>query len=133
LKVRDAIPGHYAVIEGIHAQMGLDYALPRLDSPLFFVRKVAEDEHSVTGACFLRLAAECYLWVPPNANPRAKLDAISALQPEVLKSAWSQGLDMIEARIPESVERRFQKRLLQLGWSRNRGWAAWSRQTIDAI
>lgn len=128
--VRDAAPADYAEIERIHARMGLDYALPALGGPLFFVRKVADQDGSIAGACFLRIAAETYLWLPPEANPRAKMNAINALQPEVLRAAWQNGVDSIEARIPTVIERKFEKRLRLLGWTPNRdGWHPWTVTT----
>jgi len=130
MKVRDANPEDFPTIEQIHGKMGLDYRLPNLAHPLFLVRKVAAEEDGVTAACFLRLTAETYLWLDPKLTARAKVETMNELQPAVLAAAWAQGLDDIEARIPETVERRFRKRLTQLGWSRNRpGWFAWSRAT----
>ena len=131
MMVRDAKPEDFGAIEQIHAKMGMDYALPALEQPLFFVRKVTEDESGkVIAACFLKLAAECYLWLEPDLAPRIKLETMTAMQPEVFRAAWANGIDDIEARIPEAVEKRFQKRLNQLGWSKNRsGWFPWSART----
>lgn len=131
MNVRDAKPEDFQEIGRIHAQMGMDYRLPDLNQPLFFVRKVTTDESGkIIGACFLRLCAECYLWMDPNLEPRSKMAVMSTMQPEVLKAAWLNGLDDIEARIPTEIERRFQKRLRCLGWSPNReGWHPWTVQT----
>lgn len=128
--VRDAVPEDREAIAKIHAQMGLDYRLPDLEHPLFFVRKViTNDAGEVVGACFLRIQAETYLWLG-DLSPRGKLDAMLELQPAVLSEAYAKGIDDIEARLPETVERRFYKRLKQLGWVRNRpGWFPWSRTT----
>jgi hypothetical protein len=129
--VRDAKPEDFAEIERIHAAMGMDYQLPDLAHPLFLVRKVTLDDNGeVIGACFLRITAETYLWMSPDIAPRCKMDVMNKMQPEVLRAAWQNGLDDIEARIPETVERRFQKRLNQLGWSKNRsGWFPWTVAT----
>ena len=131
MMVRDAQPEDFPAIEQIHAKMGMDYQLPELGQPLFFVRKVTTDtDGRVIGACFLRLAAECYLWLDPDVSPKVKLETMQEMQPEVFRAAWEQGIDDIEARIPETVERRFQKRLKQLGWLPNRsGWHPWTVQT----
>ncbi|HZP06798.1 MAG TPA: hypothetical protein VFB43_18000 [Terracidiphilus sp.] len=128
--VRDATFEDSSTISEIHAAMGLDYRLPDLNSPLFFVRKVAERDGIVRGACFLRICAECYLWLAPEQTAPDKMRTMEALQPEILRAAWAKGLDDIEARIPETLERRFHKRLTQLGWTANRnGWHPWSRET----
>ena len=128
--IRDAQPEDFATIEHIHAAMGSDYNLPQFDHPLFIVRKVAIGENGLKAACFLRLTAETYLWLDPDLPPRDKMLTMQELQPVVLSEAWSKGLDDVEARIPETVQRRFQKRLKQLGWVPNRsGWHPWTVQT----
>lgn len=131
MKVRDAVPSDFLDVARIHRQMGMDYALPDLASPLFFVRKVVEDdEGNIVGACFLRLTAETYLFLSQDLDAQAKMIAMQAMQPEVLEAAWLQGIDDIEARIPGDLEKRFQKRLCRLGWTRNRsGWHPWTRST----
>jgi len=136
MSVRDSIPTDYPAIEGIHSGMGMDYRMPDLESPLFIVKKVYQDEDGrIKGACFLRLTAECYLWMSPDLSPRDKVSVMQAMQPEVLRSAWLLGLDDIEARIPRDLERRFHKRLKQLGWSQDRSdWHPWSRSTqVEAM
>jgi len=129
--VRDVKIEDFPEIERIHAQMGMDYALPDLAHPLFLVRKVAVGERNqLAAACFLRLTAETYLWMDQALTPRCKMDTMNQLQPEVLRAAWLNGLDDIEARIPTVIERRFQKRLRCLGWTPNReGWHPWTVQT----
>jgi hypothetical protein len=131
MNVRDADPEDNAAIIAIHEGMGMNYLCPDLNNPLFFVKKVAEDENGeVIGACMLRLTAETYLLLSPNLDARSKMMVMNALQPAVLNAAWEQGLDDIEARIPEETEKKFHKRLCRLGWSRNRdAWHAWTRQT----
>jgi len=127
--VRDANQGDFSDIERIHAEMGLDYKFPDLNSPLWFVKKVVEDKNGILGACFLRLTSETYLWLPKSLDPCAKMEAMMAMQPEVLQAAWAQGIDETEARIPEWMEQKFRKRLTQLGWSQDRpDWHPWSRQ-----
>jgi hypothetical protein len=129
--VRDAVASDYPAIQEIHRLMGMDYQLPPLDSPLFFVKKVVEDDSGrVIGACFLRVLAETYLWLNPDTSPRDKMNAMGEMQPAILDEACHNGIELIEARIPEETERRFLKRLKQLGWQKNRsGWNPWSRLT----
>lgn len=127
--VRNAKPEDAQEIERIHGQMGMDYKLPDLENPLFLVRKVAEDENGhVTAVCYLRLEAETYLWLDPLLDPRKKMETMLTLQPEVLRAGWEQGLNNIVAWIPEAMERKFQRRLHELGWHKDRvGWHSWSR------
>lgn len=129
--VRNSVPSDAQFIQKAHEASGIDYRLPDLESPLFFVKKTVEDDDgNVIGACYLRLTAETYLWLDPKLNPKGKVEAMSAMQPEVLTSAWSLGIDDIEARIPEGIEKIFKRRLHQLGWEKDRsGWNPWSRST----
>jgi hypothetical protein len=129
--VRDASIEDFPEIQEIHSAMGMDYALYDLNSPLLLVKKVCTDESGkVIGACLLRLTAETVLLLSPELEPAGKMTAMEQMQPEVLEAAWSKGLDEVEARIPTETEQIFEKRLRQLGWTRNRdGWHAWTRST----
>lgn len=128
---RDPLPEDFPAIEAIHKAMGMDYRIPELDHPLFFVRKVSVDESGkVTGACFLRLTAETYLWLAQDLNPQQKMSTMVNLQQVVVSEAYSKGIDDIDARIPTTIETIFKKGLKRLGWTRCRdGWHPWARQT----
>jgi hypothetical protein len=127
--VRDALPADYAELRRIHAAQGIDYAFPDLSSPLFFVKKVREVDGRINAALVLKLCAETSLLLG-ESGPQDKMTAMRELQQAVLNEAFVRGLDEIHASIPEIG---FDKRLVQLGWSRDRpGWNLWSRRT-DAI
>lgn len=123
--------GQHEAIKAIHAAQKIDYKLPQLESPLFVVKKaVTNEKGEVIGACLLRLTAETMLILSPELSPREKMDAMEAMQPEVLHAAWQLGLDEIEARIETGTEEIFEKRLNQLGWVKDRaGWNPWSKKT----
>ncbi len=131
MTVRDLNSDDFPAVQAMHEEMGLDFQFPNLRNPLFFVKKaVCDDSGRVLAVCCLRLTAETYLWLDQSQNARGKMDAINALQPPILAAAWANGLDEIEARIYETVETRFQKRLNQLGWVKNRsGWHPWTIST----
>jgi hypothetical protein len=131
MTVIDVGPEQHAEVEAIHSDMGMDYKCPDLTSPLLIVKKaVTNDKGEVIGACLLRLTAETILLLSPELDPKQKMDAMEEMQPEVLQAAWQLGLDDVEARIPTDTEHIFEKRLNQLGWSRDRdGWHPWSRST----
>lgn len=113
-------------MQGIHAAQGIDYAFPDLDSPLFFVKKVREVNGDVRAALVLKLCAETFLLLG-DGRPQDKMTAMHELQEAVLDEAYRRGLDEIHAAIPEIG---FDKRLVQLGWSRDRpGWNLWSKGT----
>lgn len=132
MSVIDINAEQYEELQRLHAAGGLDYRLPDLASPLLVVKKaVVNEQGEVIGACLLRLTAETMLILDPQLTPPEKMDAMEAMQPAVLASAWRLGLDEVECRIPEAVEAIFAKRLTQLGWTRDRNWHPWSRPTCD--
>lgn len=125
--IRDYTPEDGYELRKVHENSGLSYQFPNLDNPLFFVKKVLEVEGRAHSALVLKGCAESYLLLG-NGEPRARFDAMGMLQDAVLKEAWAKGLDEIHACVPEKVK--FDKRLKQLGWSRDRdGWHLWSRST----
>lgn len=129
--VRDYRPEDFEAVAALHAEMGLDYKMPDLGSPLFLVRKVVEVDGKVTAACVLRIEAETYLWC--GGAPEEKMAAMREMQPEILNAAWLKGIDNLVCWIPEAVEAKFEKRLGELGWKRDRvGWHSWSRKTEAA-
>jgi hypothetical protein len=126
--VRDARLEDYAVLRRIHAAQGIDYAFPDLDDPLFFVKKVYELDGVVHSALVLKLCAETSLLLG-SSGPQQKMAAMQELQQAVLNEAFLRGLSEIHAAVPEIG---FDKRLRQLGWSRDRpGWNLWSRSTLE--
>jgi hypothetical protein len=130
--IRDYQPSDNAQLRVIHQIQGLDYIFPDLESPLFFLKKVCEVDGRIVGALVLRLCAETELLLgrfPGRSGPQDKMTVMQELQQAVLRDAYSRGLDEIHAAIPEIG---FDKRLVQLGWSRDRpGWNLWSRTTTE--
>ncbi len=131
LSVRDALKTDFPVVEVMHRMGGLDYQLPDLTSPLVLVHKVCEGPEGVVGSCFLRLTAETFLLLDTSLSAYRQLKTVQALQPAILLEAYRLGLDDLNARIPETIERKFTNPLNQLGWTKARpGWSAWSRQCV---
>lgn len=128
--VRDYECGDKAALEAIHAAQGLDYRMPDLDQPLFFVKKVKVDGGKVVAALVLKICAETMLLIDPEQEPQEKLTEMQELQSSVLNEAYRNGLDDIWASIPPIG---FDKRLIQLGWEKDRpGWNLWTRSTHNA-
>jgi hypothetical protein len=127
---RDSDENDRLQLQAIHRASGMDYLFPDLDSPLFITRKVLiDDDGNIIGAAFLKVQAETYLMLDPTLGPRQKMDAINRLNPEVEREAWEKGLDTLVAYIPEDIDKKFDKRLLKLGWERVRaGWKTWFRE-----
>jgi len=88
---------------------------------------VCEDQGRIVGATALKIEAETYLWVRPDASPAVKWDAIRLMQANIARQAFRLGIEQMVAYVPRCVERFFSKRLLRLGWNPSRdGWRAWS-------
>lgn len=127
-------PEQYEQARELHRQTGMDYQLPDLESPLLLVKKaVADGEGRLLGFCVLKLTAECMVTLDPDLRPEEKMEVMTTLSPVVIGEAWRLGLDEVMATIHQDVEKRFTKRLGELGWSKDRdGWALWSRPTEAA-
>lgn len=125
--IRDYQGQDFGQVAGFHADSGIDYRMPDLDSPLFPIKKVSEVNGQVVGALALRLCAETFLWLDRQRRPQEKLQTMKELQAAVLADAWKNGLDEIHAAIPPIG---FDRRLKQLGWEPDRdGWVLWTRRT----
>lgn len=125
--IRDLLPEDVALLREIHARQGIDYAFPELNDALFFVKKVRVDEGRIVGAGVLKLCAEAMLLLEGEQGPQDKMNTMRQLQAAVLDEARSRGLDAVHAAIPEID---FDKRLVQLGWEKDRpGWHLWTRRT----
>ena len=127
MTIRDYRPEDREQVEAIHAAQGLDYEFPDIDGPLFFIRKVAEVNGKIVAATVIRVCAETMLLLDKAQRPQDKMAEIVNLQASVLSEAYKNGLDDICAAVPEIG---FDKRLRQLGWTKDRSdWHLWSRQT----
>jgi hypothetical protein len=129
--VRDYQPEDRDALKAIHEAQGLDYQFPEIDGPLFFVKKVKVDGDKVVAALVLKICAETMLLIDPEQGPQEKLTEMQELQSSVLNEAYRNGLDSIHASIPEIG---FDKRLIQLGWEKDRSdWHLWSRSTLPCV
>jgi hypothetical protein len=124
--IRNYTPEDSYKLQEIHRKTGLDYRFPDLESPLFFVKKVAEDESGIRGAAVLKICVETMLLLG-DGHPKERFEIIKSLQDAVCAEAYMKGLGEIYADVPEIG---FDKRLRQLGWEKDRpGWHLWTRST----
>ncbi|MDP9339074.1 MAG: hypothetical protein M3P45_09420 [Acidobacteriota bacterium] len=113
----------------IHARQGFKYALPDLNEPLFVTKLVVTDKESsgieedIVGAALLRLTAEAYLLLDPRyGTPRERWQALLSLHAAAERDAWRRGLEDVHAWLPPGLEKKFGKRIEQLGWVRDDAW-----------
>ena len=129
-QIRDFTLSDLERVKEIHEASEIDYRFPDLAGPLFIVRKVLEKDGRVEACGGGYIQSEAYLWISRDqwATPAEKLAAIQALDEAVLHDLWLNGVDCCCLRLPPGMER-FGERLEELGWTRDREWATFSKQT----
>jgi len=124
--IRDFSPSDRQALEEIHEASGFDYTFPDLDDPLFVVKKVS-DESGVHHGIAVKIEATVYLWVDArHGTPLDRWLQIQELVEAAKKEAWEKGLDTLTCVVPPEIEKRFAKRLKQIGMERDRNWPKFS-------
>jgi hypothetical protein len=132
-------------LRAIHAAQGFAYALPDLNNPLFLTKLIltekdtipsttaATPDDKVLGAAFLRLTAEAYLLLDPQAGtPAQRWQWLLALHAAAERDAWQRGLEDVHAWLPPPIAKKFGKRITRLGWVRDDAWAPYCKK-LDAM
>lgn len=121
----------------IHAANGLppnclpgccrtDAAGNPLNTPLFFMRKILEDDGKVALASFLKLTAEAFLFVDhEHADAERRWLALQKLTASTLSEAAKKGIEDVTAWIPPQLDRSFGERLIALGFVKS-PWQSYS-------
>jgi hypothetical protein len=124
----------------IHAAQGFGYAFPDLTNPLFLTKLVLQEESreegsnanpkpSIVGAALLRLTAEAYLLLDPNAGtPRQRWECLLGLHAATEQEANCRGLEDVHAWLPPEIAAKFGKRLTKLGWVRDDSWTPYCKR-----
>jgi hypothetical protein len=143
MEVRPYEKGDLAALERIHASQGFAYPFPDLQNPLFLTKLVVADEEEgskdsakevekgkgIVGGALLRLTAEAYLLLDPQAgSPRERWEWLLALHGAAEREAWQRGLEDVHAWLPPEIAAKFGKRLARLGWIRDDGWTPYCRR-----
>ncbi len=129
MRIREYSERDLHALREIHARQGFKYALPDLNEPLFVTKLVVTDKESsgieedIVGAALLRLTAEAYLLLDPRyGTPRERWQALLSLHAAAEQDAWRRGLEDVHAWLPPGLEKKFGKRIEQLGWVRDDAW-----------
>jgi len=134
MRIRDYEPGDYSAVKAIHDATEIDYSFPDLNTPLFLVTKVVEDDQGVVRVCGgAYIQCETYLWLDPSdwADSADKLAAINALDGVVLHDVYLRGVNEAVLYLPPGMDR-FGERLVEMGWNKNRdGWICYHKR-LDA-
>jgi hypothetical protein len=95
-------------------------------APLFFMRKILEDDGKVALASFLKLTAEAFVFVDhDHADPERRWLALQKLTACTLSEAARKGVEDVTAWIPPQLDRSFGERLIALGFNRS-PWPSYS-------
>ncbi len=131
MRVREYAEADLEALQRIHARQGFDYPFPDLRDPLFVSKLVIVGEDGdgetgggegkgIAGAALLRLTAEAYLLLDPQAgSARERWDWLMALHGASEQDAWRRGLEDVHAWLPPQIAEKFGKRLTRLGWLRD--------------
>lgn len=120
MTVRFYRPSDFADLERMHRDMGIDYPMPNLDDPLYFVKLVGEENGQIVNAAVAHLTAEIFFLADRKAgDPETRFEQFKKLHEAGCYVAREQGgLDDLHAWIPPQVARPFGRRLLGLGWKK---------------
>jgi hypothetical protein len=140
MRIRAYEEGDLEELKRIHAVQGFGYAFPDLPDPLFLTKLVivgdeetgaaeAEKGQGIAGAALLRLTAEAYLLLDPQAGtPRKRWEWLLALHNVAEREALNRGLEDVHAWLPPEIAAKFGKRLTRLGWIRDDGWTPYCKK-----
>lgn len=132
--IRDLENDDVETLKAIHRESNFDYLFPRLDDPLFLVKKVVEDEGRVVQGIALKLQAEVYLWLDHSwGTPEERWCKLQALTEEAKLAAWLRGLDCLVCVVPPEIADSFEKRLEAIGMERTRPWPRFTYDLTEFV
>ena len=126
-------------LRAIHAKQGFGYPLPDLRNPLFISKLVLTERgatdapdsrgEKILGATLLRLTAEAYLLLDPQAgSPRERWQSLQELHASTERDAWQRGLEDVHAWLPPPIAGKFGKHIERLGWVRDDAWTPYCKR-----
>src|SRR5258708_12798743 len=113
MKIREYGESDLEGLRAIHARQGFGYAFPDLGDPLFLTKLVLGREEGgkrIAGAALLRLTAEAYLLLDPDAgSPREKWESLMALHETTPRDPPPPGLENLHSWLPPPTPNKFRK------------------------
>ncbi len=133
MKIREYTSSDLEVLRMIHVRQSFDYKFPDLQSPLFVSKLVLENgEGGIAMAALARLTCEIYLLTDPiQSSPRERLNNLITLHLAVRRDLIQRGLEDAHAWLPPKIARRFGRRLMKLGWTRDDKWTPFSIRLLS--
>ena len=121
MKTRPAIPEDYARLKEIHAENGLDFPIPDLDSPMIEGIEVVVDERGeIMMAAIAKRVPEIYLLAPQGQlHPVVKMEGIRLLHSALRDNIASKGYTEFFSFVAPAVEKSFGRHLRKwFGWEK---------------
>ncbi len=135
MRIRNYQENDRESLRAIHAAQGFAYTLPDLNNPLFLTKLILTEDRptndvsaetseafaetskdKILGAAFLRLTAEAYLLLDPQAGtPAQRWQWLLALHAAAERDAWHRGLEDVHAWLPPPIAKKFGKRIIAPG------------------
>ena len=133
MKIREYTASDLEALRMIHVRQSFDYKFPDLENPLFVSKLVLEDgEGGVAMAALARLTCEIYLLTDPiRSSPRERLNNLVTLHLAAQRDLVQRGLEDAHAWLPPKIARRFGRRLIKLGWTRDDKWTPFSIRLLS--
>ena len=89
-------------------------------------------QEKIIGAALLRLTAEAYLLLDPQAGtPRERWQWLLALHAAAERDAWQGGLDDVHSWLPPPFAKKLGRRLERLGWLRDDTWTPYCKRLTE--
>ena len=86
-------------------------------------------QEKIIGVALLRLTAEAYLLLDPNAStPGQRWQSLLALHAAAERDAWRRGLEDAHAWLPPPIAKKFGRRIERLGWVRDDAWTPYCKK-----
>lgn len=126
MKIREYQSADLQQLVSIYQRQGFDYDFPNLEpapgkqDPLYFSKRVLEDQGQVEQAVIARMTCEIYLLMDPEAGtPEERWQKFQALHADVEQELFYKGLDDAHCWVPPELVDTFEKRMKIMGWNRD--------------
>src|ERR1035441_7365070 len=125
MKIRSLKVSDIPALRDMAARSGYPYPDLASDPTLEAVLVVVDDEDRPLRAAAAKRLVELYFWCDTNLTPHENLAALRLLYDGMVEELRAKGYHSAEAFLPESVSRKFGRRLERtFGFMRN--WPSWT-------
>src|SRR6185437_5546225 len=118
--VRDLVASDEARLRELHAESGIGYEFPALESPLFIVKRVIADENGrPVIAATAKIIAETAILCDQNyLTPALRLKALEVLHEDMRQQLQAKGIDEVVAFVPPEKKSFVRRMIKYFGWAK---------------